>query len=125
MKNSPIVETPEDALKSFLAAKGLLSTLFMGNFEIVLRPFPFSNLEKISEGKELKHKSSSDNKEEIFVEKELSIIVMAKKIYMCEMVSSIGAVGGNSPPLRIRIQGVSVVRVLRNSTVMPSCRHDY
>jgi hypothetical protein len=46
-KGMPIVETPEDALQSLLACNNDINSLFMGNFEVVLRPFPFTDLDKI------------------------------------------------------------------------------
>ena len=98
LKNSPIVETPEDAIKSFMAANGLLSKLYMGNFEISLRPFPFSNLQSFDKSNKIKN---VDN----ILENELNIVVRAKKFYMCEMVSSIRSGGSENVPLRIRIQG--------------------
>ena len=103
LKNSPIVETPEDAIKSFMAANGLLSTLYMNNYEISLRPFPFSNLQKMKDNKN-KNKNNVDN----ILESELNIIVRAKKFYMCEMVSSIKSAGAENAPLRIRIQGIYI-----------------
>ena len=99
LKNSPIVETPEDAIKSFMAANGLLSTLYMGNFEINLRPFPFSNLQSFDKSNKIKNVGN-------ILENELNIVVRAKKFYMCEMVSSIRSGGAENVPLRIRIQGI-------------------
>ena len=104
LKNSPIVETPEDAIKSFLATNGLISTLFMGNFEIILRPFPFTNLENLNQNNNLKNVDNIENVESR-LEIELNIIVRARKFYMCELISSIRSAGEENVPLRIRIQG--------------------
>lgn len=40
IKGEPIVESPEDAIKSFLATAGGLDRLVMGRFVITARPFP-------------------------------------------------------------------------------------
>ena len=101
LKNSPIVETPDDAIKSFISSKNLISTLYMGNFEINLRPFPFTKLETIENSKNNMVKGAVQN----MLENELNIIVRAEKIYMCEMISTMRTAGGDSAPLRIRIQG--------------------
>ena len=112
LKNSPIVETPDDAIKSFISSKNLISTLYMGNFEINLRPFPFTKLENI-ENKNTENNKNNDKNDKNLVkgavqnmlENELNIIVRAEKIYMCEMISTMRTAGGDSAPLRIRIQG--------------------
>ena len=105
LKNSPIVETPDDAIKSFISSKNLISTLYMGNFEINLRPFPFTKLENIENKNSENDKNIVKGAVQNMLENELNIIVRAEKIYMCEMISTMRTAGGENTPLRIRIQG--------------------
>jgi Carbamoyltransferase C-terminus len=112
LKNQPIVEGPEDAVKALLASEGRLSALFIGLFEVTLRPFPFSDLEAIAAESGMRQQGDKDGQGAgALLEAELGVIVRAKKFYMLEMVSSSGAgagAGADVKPLRIRIQGPSL-----------------
>lgn len=124
LKNQPIVETPEDAVKSLMACEGRVAALFIGPFEVTPRPFPFSDLDALSAASGLKLQGVSESKEggegegveeglSALLEAELSVVVRAKRFYMMEMVSSSGVASSSSgsgskastEPLRIRIQG--------------------
>jgi hypothetical protein len=71
----PIVETPEDALQSLLACNNDINSLFMGNFEVTLRPFPFTDLDKI--------------KVFIYMFMFIFIMFMYEYVYMCGQDSSV------------------------------------
>ena len=115
LKNEPIVEGPEEAVRALLASEGLLSALFIDRFEVTLRPFPFSDLEAIAAQSGMRQQGDKDGQgrgtstgtgTEALLEAELAVIVRAKKFYMLEMVSSSqGGTGTEAKPLRIRIQG--------------------
>lgn len=119
LKNQPIVEGPEEAVRALLASEGRLAALFIGLFEVTLRPFPFSDLEAIAaqSGMRQQGEKGKDGQglgtgtgagTQALLEAELGVIVRAKKFYMLEMVSSSGAgtgTGTDVKPLRIRIQG--------------------
>ena len=111
LKNQPIVEGPEEAVKALLASEGRLSALFIGLFEVTLRPFPFSDLEAIAAQSGIRQQGDKDGQGAgALLEAELGVIVKAKKFYMLEMVSSSGAgAGADAKPLRIRIQGPSLL----------------
>ena len=109
LKNQPIVEGPEEAVRALLASEGRLSALFIGLFEVTLRPFPFSDLEAIAAQSGMRQQGDKDGQGAgALLEAELGVIVRAKKFYMLEMVSSSGA-GADVKPLRIRIQGPSLL----------------
>jgi Carbamoyltransferase C-terminus len=110
LKNQPIVESPEDAVKSLLASEGRIAALFMGLFEVTLRPFPFSDLQTLAAESGMKSQGGAGAGEEglsALLAAELGVVVRAKRFYMLEMVSSsgTGAASGAGTPLRIRIQG--------------------
>ena len=118
LKNQPIVESPEDAVKSLLASEGRIAALFMGLFEVTLRPFPFSDLQTIAAESGMKTQGGAgagagEGEEGLsaLLAAELGVIVRAKRFYMLEMVSSsgTGAGSGAGAPLRIRIQGTNTV----------------
>jgi hypothetical protein len=111
LKNQPIVEGPEEAVKALLASEGRLSALFIGLFEVTLRPFPFSDLEAIAAQSGMRQQGDKDGQGAgALLEAELGVIVRAKKFYMLEMVSSSGSgAGADVKPLRIRIQGPSLL----------------
>ena len=116
LKNQPIVESPEDAVKSLLASEGRIAALFMGLFEVTLRPFPFSDLQTIAAESGMKTQGGAGAGEgeeglSALLAAELGVIVRAKRFYMLEMVSSsgTGAGSGAGAPLRIRIQGTNTV----------------
>lgn len=117
LKNQPIVEGPEEAVRALLASEGRLAALFIGLFEVTLRPFPFSDLEAIAAQSGMRQQGEKDGQglgtgpgTEALLEAELGVVVRAKKFYMLEMVSSSGGGSGTGTgtdvkPLRIRIQG--------------------
>jgi Carbamoyltransferase C-terminus len=112
LKNQPIVESPEDAVKSLLASEGRISALFMGLFEVTLRPFPFSDLQKLAAESGMKTQGGAGEAGlSALLAAELGVVVRAKRFYMLEMVSSsgTGAASGAGTPLRIRIQGTNTV----------------
>lgn len=125
LKNQPIVEGPEEAVKALLASEGRLSALFIGLFEVTLRPFPFSDLEAIAAQSGMRQQGDKDGQGAgagtgALLEAELGVIVRAKKFYMLEMVSSSGAgAGADVKPLRIRIQGTSFLAVLLSLLSIP------
>lgn len=82
-KSEPIVETPSDAIKSFLRCKGSVNALFLGNWEIRLRPFPLST--------EMDSPSDSESK----------MFIYGEPFYMSEQTSSVLS---PDSPLRIRVQ---------------------
>ena len=83
-KGQPIVETPIDALRTFLQCRGKVGTLFMDRWEIKLRPFPLSP-------------SNSEGPSE----EEGGMAVFAQPFYLSEQTCS-----ATSPdtPLRTRVQ---------------------
>lgn len=85
-KSQPIVETPREAVKTFLSCKNSINTLFLGNWEISIKPFPLS--------------LNSKNEEEPF-EKDGMLGLYARDIYLSEITSS---TTNSENPLRIRIQ---------------------
>jgi Carbamoyltransferase C-terminus len=112
LKNQPIVESPEDAVKSLLASEGRIAALFMGLFEVTLRPFPFSDLQTLAAESGMKTQGGAgagagEEGLSALLAAELGVVVRAKRFYMLEMVSSsgTGAASGAGTPLRIRIQG--------------------
>ena len=42
LKGQPIVETPAQAIQSYLQCRGTLSTLYIGEWKVTLKPFPIS-----------------------------------------------------------------------------------
>jgi hypothetical protein len=84
-KSEPIVETPSDAIKSFLRCKGSVKSLFLGNWEIRLRPFPLS-IDPLTD-------SPSDS--------ESNMPIYGEAFYMSEQTSSVLS---PESPLRIRVQ---------------------
>ena len=140
LKNQPIVEGPEEAIRALLASEGRLAALFIGLFEVTLRPFPFSDLEAIAAQSGIRQQGDKDGQgpstgTQALLEGELAVVVRAKKFYMLEMVSSSGGSAGtgtDAKPLRIRIQGTfylccydvitSALKCLSN--IIPVCASD-
>jgi carbamoyltransferase len=75
-KGEPIVETPRDALKCLLASRGNLQKLFIGSFEISVKPFQSSMMA-------------------------LDAMIFAQQFYLSEIIT---VPGKEAQPLRIRIQ---------------------
>lgn len=118
LKNQPIVETPDDAIRSFKATNGLISTLFMDNFEITLKKFPFSDLNSnnIDDDDKSNDNKTIDNRREmgLLLENELKIVVKGKQFYISEVTSSSYVDSNNAisnSNMRIRIQGTLIGRI--------------
>lgn len=77
-KSEPIVETPTDAVKSFLETKGSIDKLFIGSFEVSFKKFSTSE----------------------FLENE-NMLVFAQPIYLAEVTT---VPVQDSAPARVRIQ---------------------
>jgi hypothetical protein len=94
-KSQPIIESPTDALKTLISCGGDISTLYLGNFEVKLREFPF---------KEPSQKFS-DEVESGPAEDEEGIYVQARQFYLYEVTASTQSQSsGSSEPVRVRIQ---------------------
>eukprot|EP01041_Mallomonas_annulata_P006504 gene6504-13133_t len=87
-KGEPIVESPIDAILALLACNNKISTMYIGNYEVHIRPFPFESSGLAS----LASDPSSA---------EAEIIVKAKRFYLSEVVASPFT---PDSPVRIRVQ---------------------
>lgn len=98
-KSEPIVESPTDAINSFLASKGSIDKLFIGSFEVSFKKFSVSE----------------------FLLNE-NMLVFAQPIYLAEVTT---IPGQESVPVRVRIQdGESNVSEGSDSwRVLPSPLH--
>ena len=83
-KSQPIIETPIEAIQTFLSCQGDIAHLYMGNVKITMKPFPF---------------------EEVVSEEEAGqdILVFGEKIYLSEVTNS-NSGGLDDEPVRVRIQ---------------------
>lgn len=81
-KSMPIVETPSDAIKTLLQCKGSIHALYLEDYEITVKPFPFA----------LNTNVPNDNDKDVFV--------FANEIYLTEVVSSTT----KTDPIRVRVQ---------------------
>ena len=81
--NEPIVETPQDAIISFLASHGHIEKLYIGSFEVSYKKFDSNMLNDSS-----------------------ATLVFAQPIYLSEVVTSPHSTedGSTGKPVRIRIQ---------------------
>ncbi len=80
--SEPIVETPADAIRSFLATQGAIHQLFIGSFQVSIRSW---DAELMSEGS--------------------TALMFAQPIYLSEVTSSTMNSGGTeSDPVRVRVQ---------------------
>lgn len=77
-KSEPIVESPQDAVNSFLSAKGAIDKLFIGSFEVSFKKFS----------------------EKLFLENE-NMLVFAQPIYLAEVTT---VPVQESAPARVRVQ---------------------
>ena len=59
-KGQPIVESPRDAVLALLAAQGSISVLYMGRWEVRLRPFPLHTTGTKEEGATVASDFSAD-----------------------------------------------------------------
>lgn len=84
-KGEPIVETPGQAIKSFLACHDDLSTLYLGLWQVKRRAYPIPN------------NATSDELADYFSK----LVVAANPLYLSEVTSSSA---NPEQPLRIRIQ---------------------
>jgi hypothetical protein len=78
----PIVETPSDAIKTLLQCMGSIHALYLEDYEITVKPFPFALDTNVPNG----------NEKEVFV--------FANEIYLTEVVSSTT----KADPIRVRVQ---------------------
>jgi len=84
-KSQPIVETPEQAVTTLMAAQGNIDVLFIGNSAVSLKPFP------------LKH----TNKQDLYPDKDEGDYSMsATQFYLSEVLSSTTT----GEPIRVRVQ---------------------
>lgn len=105
-KSQPIVESPIEAIQTFLSCQGDIAHLYMGNVKITVKPFP---LDGIVESEE----SGQD------------ILVFGEKIYLSEVTNSNSA--GVDEPVRVRIQdggwGISNDDATQEWRELPSLLH--
>lgn len=100
-KGEPIVESPSDAIRCFLASGGQLDRLFLGPFEVIYKPF-----EEAMAGEDS--------------------LVYAQQVYLSEVTS---VSGREEQPVKVRIQtGTSSSSGESNTeedqwTVLPSALH--
>eukprot|EP00607_Mallomonas_marina_P004701 CAMPEP_0182429260 /NCGR_PEP_ID=MMETSP1167-20130531/25631_1 /TAXON_ID=2988 /ORGANISM="Mallomonas Sp, Strain CCMP3275" /LENGTH=419 /DNA_ID=CAMNT_0024612669 /DNA_START=325 /DNA_END=1584 /DNA_ORIENTATION=- len=87
-RGQPIVETPEDAIATLLACNGKITSLYMSNYEVHIRGFPFESSGLAGLASE---PSASEN----------DLVVKARSFYMSEIVASPFT---PDAPTRIRIQ---------------------
>lgn len=98
-KGQPIVETPLQAIQTYLAAKGSINSLFIGDFYVTRRSFP-----------QLTSKEEMEN-----------IFIHANPIYLYETITSISKM---DEPMRIRIQDGNVDVNEEDAWItLPSSRH--
>ena len=99
-KSQPIVETPEQAIDTFLAAKGSLDALYMGQFEIRMKPFPRELLLSFGRKKKVEGTSLLNGVEEEDFESS-DVPIFAVSIYLSEVTTAVSNV---DTPVRIRVQ---------------------
>lgn len=87
-RGQPIIEKPNEVIRSILATRGAVRTIYLGNAKLRLKAFPFDDNEE-------NDKPSDEMKE---------IIVRAQPIYLVEMTTSLAP--GISPGkiVKVRIQ---------------------
>uniref|UniRef100_A0A0G4FTF1 Carbamoyltransferase n=1 Tax=Chromera velia CCMP2878 TaxID=1169474 RepID=A0A0G4FTF1_9ALVE len=112
----PIVETPEDALTSFLAVEGSISALFLGPYELVRRDL---KRELEDEGEKTKSKRPTRVSDEFAVQ-QVSRHVSRKEIRETEEVDEVilypsGGVGddGKRAVSGVRLSGTRALEALR------------
>ena len=82
-KSQPIVESPLDAIRTFLQCKGSIRSLFMDKWEIKLRPFPLSE------------------EHDLPCETEIDLVIISRMFYLSETTSTALE---PEKPVRVRIQ---------------------
>ena len=90
-KSQPIVESPSEAIQTFLSCQGDIDHLYLGSLKISVKPFPWEQ-------------TDGDSKAE-------NVLVFGETVYLSEVTSSSGAAGagkstegGVDRPVRVRIQ---------------------
>eukprot|EP01035_Chromulina_nebulosa_P027308 gene27308-35887_t len=81
-KSQPIVESPIEAIQTFLSCQGDIAHLYMGNVKITVKPFPLDDDDNEESGQD--------------------ILVFGEKLYLSEVTNSNSA--GVDEPVRVRIQ---------------------
>lgn len=101
-KDEPIVETPHDAIRTFLQATGHIEALYLGPYKITRKAFPLSTYDQ---GRHVNNEHNGadigeEQGEEL--ERDDEFLLQAQPMYLSEVTTSLG--NANAGVKRVRIQ---------------------